>query len=166
MTRIYRVRYNVCEVIKMDKKYDALLLENQLCFPLYAVSNMIIRKYKPLLDELDLTYTQYIVMMVLWEKEEVNEKVLCDSLCLKSNTITPLLNKLKDKGNIKKEKALDDERNLVISLTESGINICIPPEFILKGKFIFYEKIIVSFCGYIAFVHSQLLFRQSDKNSP
>ena len=125
----------------MDKKYDALLLENQLCFPLYAVSNMIIRKYKPLLDELDLTYTQYIVMMVLWEKEEVNEKVLCDSLCLKSNTITPLLNKLKDKGYIKKEKALDDERNLVISLTESGKDLkekavkvpkCIAKEFNLS----------------------------------
>ena len=125
----------------MNKKYDALLLEKQLCFPLYAVSNMIIRKYKPLLDELDLTYTQYIVMMVLWEKEEVNEKVLCDSLCLKSNTITPLLNKLKDKGYIKKEKALDDERNLVISLTESGKDLkekavkvpeCIAKEFNLS----------------------------------
>ena len=128
----------------MGKRYEALLLKNQLCFPLYAVSNMIIRKYKPLLDELDLTYTQYIVMMVLWEKEEVNEKTLCDTLFLKSNTITPLLNKLKDKGYIKKEKALDDERNLVISLTYSGralkekaINV---PECISKELNISFEE--------------------------
>ena len=127
----------------MDKNYDALLLKNQLCFPLYAVSNMITRKYKPLLDELDLTYTQYIVMMVLWEKEVVNEKILCDSLCLKSNTLAPLLKKLEAKGYIKKEKSVDDERNLVISLTnvgkelkEKAINVpsCIAKEFHLTKE--------------------------------
>ena len=65
----------------MDK-YDSLLLKNQLCFPTYAVSNKILRKYKPLLDKLDLTYTQYIVMMVMWEKKTVNEKDLCQELRL------------------------------------------------------------------------------------
>ena len=81
----------------MDDRYSVLRLKNQLCFPLYAVSNLIIRKYKPLLNELDLTYTQYIVMMVLWEEKQVNEKFLCESLCLKSNTLTPLLKKLEEK---------------------------------------------------------------------
>lgn len=115
----------------MNDKYEAIRLRNQLCFPLYAVSNMITRKYKPLLDKLDLTYTQYIVMMVLWEEKRVNEKFLCDSLLLKSNTICPLLKKLEDKGYIKKEKDPDDERNLVITLTETGDSLkdealCVP----------------------------------------
>jgi DNA-binding MarR family transcriptional regulator len=104
----------------MEDKYAALRLKNQLCFPLYAVSNLITRKYKPLLDKLDLTYTQYIVMMVLWEEKQVNEKFLCKALCLKSNTVTPLLKKLEDKEYIKKSKDKGDERNLVITLTEEG----------------------------------------------
>ena len=104
----------------MNDKYDALLLRNQLCFPIYAASNLLIRKYKPLLDALDLTYTQYIVMMVLWEQGQANEKLLCETLCLKSNTLTPLLKKLCDKGYIEKTKDTGDERNLVITLTEEG----------------------------------------------
>ena len=104
----------------MDEKYDVLRLENQLCFPLYAVSNMIIRKYKPFLDELDLTYTQYIVMMVLWEKKQVNEKLLCGMLYLRSNTMAPLLQKLETKGYIAKSKDKTDERNLIITLTDAG----------------------------------------------
>ena len=104
----------------MPDKYAALRLKNQLCFPLYAVSNLITRKYKPLLDRLDLTYTQYIVMMVLWEEKEVNEKFLCETLYLKTNTLTPLLKKLEEKGYIKKEKDKTDERNLVITLTGKG----------------------------------------------
>ena len=115
----------------MDDKYAALRLKNQLCFPLYAVSNMMTRKYKPLLDGLDLTYTQYIVMMVLWEQKRVNEKFLCEALCLKSNTITPLLKKLEAKGFIEKAKDRNDERNIVITLTESGEKLqdralCVP----------------------------------------
>ena len=115
----------------MNDRYAALRLKNQLCFPLYAVSNMITRKYKPLLDRLDLTYTQYIVMMVLWEENNVNEKYLCDSLCLKSNTLTPLLKKLEEKGYVRKEKDKGDERNLVIILTEAGESLkekalCVP----------------------------------------
>ena len=115
----------------MNDKYAAIRLKNQLCFPLYAVSNMITRKYKPLLDKIDLTYTQYIVMMVLWEEKQVNEKFLCEALCLKSNTLTPLLQKLEDKGFIRKEKDKSDERNLVITLTDSGEELkekalCVP----------------------------------------
>ncbi|MBQ3265099.1 MAG: MarR family transcriptional regulator [Ruminococcus sp.] len=115
----------------MDKKYEALRLKNQLCFPLYAVSNMITRRYKPLLDKLSLTYTQYIVMMVLWEAAPVNEKFLCEALCLKTNTVTPLLKKLEEKGYIVKTKDKEDERNLVIDLTERGAALrddalCVP----------------------------------------
>ena len=104
----------------MNEKYEALRLRNQLCFPIYAVSNLITRKYKPLLDKLDLTYTQYIVMMVLWEEGSANEKLLCQTLCLKSNTVTPLLKKLRDKGYIEIAKDTKDGRNLVITLTPAG----------------------------------------------
>ncbi len=115
----------------MTDKYASLRLKNQLCFPLYAVSNIITRKYKPLLGKLDLTYTQYIVMMVLWEEKQVNEKHLCEALCLKSNTVTPLLKKLEDKGYIRKAKDKSDERNLAITLTKAGEKLqdkalCVP----------------------------------------
>lgn len=103
----------------MDK-YDSLLLKNQLCFPTYAVSNKILRRYQPLLEKLDLTYTQYIVMMVMWEKGKVNEKELCKALFLKSNTLAPLLKKLKEKGFIEIHKDKVDKRNIVISLTDKG----------------------------------------------
>ncbi len=103
----------------MDK-YDSLLLKNQLCFPTYAVSNKITRKYKPLLEKIDLTYTQYIAMMVVWEKKSVNEKELCEALFLKTNTLAPLLKRLKEKGYIEINKNKEDKRNLVISLTEKG----------------------------------------------
>ena len=115
----------------MNDRYASLRLKNQLCFPLYAVSNIITRKYKPLLDKLDLTYTQYIVMMVMWEEKQVNEKYLCEALCLKSNTMAPLLKKLEAKGYIEKTKDSRDERSLVISLTEAGEGLkdsalCVP----------------------------------------
>lgn len=115
----------------MEDRYAPLRLKNQLCFPLYAVSNIITRKYKPLLDRLDLTYTQYIAMMVLWEEKQVNEKFLCDALCLKSNTMTPLLKKLQAKGYIDRVKDRNDERSLVITLTEEGESLkekalCVP----------------------------------------
>ena len=100
--------------------YDLLLLKNQLCFPTYAAANKIIRRYQPLLKELDLTYTQYVVMMVMWEKEVVNEKDLVNSLYLQANTLAPLLKKLKQKGYITINKDNKDKRNIVISLTEQG----------------------------------------------
>ena len=119
------------EDTEQDDTYACLKLENQLCFPLYACSKEVIRKYKPLLDKLDLTYTQYIVMMVMWEKKQVNEKYLCDALCLRSNTIAPLLKKLQAKGYVEKKKDSSDERNLVITLTEAGNELkdhalCVP----------------------------------------
>lgn len=107
----------------MDNKYDCLLLKNQLCFPTYAVANKIIRRYQPLLKDLDLTYTQYIVMMVMWEKEVVNEKDLVNALYLQANTLNPLLKKLEAKGYIEIKKDEEDKRNLKISLTSDGRNL-------------------------------------------
>lgn len=103
----------------MDK-YDALKLENQLCFPLYAVSKEIVKRYKPFLDRLDLTYTQYITMMVLWEHRQMNVKELGEYLYLDSGTLTPVLKKLEQKGWIERTRARDDERVLIVTLTQEG----------------------------------------------
>ena len=103
-----------------DHKYDALKIENQLCFPLYACSREIIKRYKPFLDEIDLTYTQYIAMMVMWEQREVNVKELGKRLYLDSGTLTPLLKKLESKGLVSRKRSREDERNLIVSLTEEG----------------------------------------------
>lgn len=103
----------------MDK-YDALKIENQLCFPLYAASREVIKKYKPFLDAIDLTYTQYITMMILWEKTTVTAKELGEKLYLDSGTLTPLLKKLEVKGLISRKRSEEDERNLLVSLTKAG----------------------------------------------
>ena len=100
--------------------YEQLKLDKQLCFPLYAAAKEVVRKYKPILDKLDLTYTQYITMMVLWEKEELNVKELGSILYLDSGTLTPLLKKLEAKGYISRNRCKEDERNLIISITEKG----------------------------------------------
>ena len=102
---------------------DCLKLENQLCFPLYACSKEIIKRYKPLLSKLDLTYTQYITMMVLWDKKEINVKELGDKLYLDSGTLTPLSEKLEQKGYISRNRSNVDERNLIIKITDNGMNL-------------------------------------------
>ena len=104
----------------MADKYDSLKLENQLCFPLYACSKEIVRRYKTYLDKLNLTYTQYIVMMVMWEEKELNVKELGDKLFLDSGTLTPVLKKLEAKGYVTRERSKIDERTLIVTLTESG----------------------------------------------
>lgn len=103
-----------------SKNYDGLKLENQLCFPLYACSKEVVRRYKPFLDELDLTYTQYITMMVLWEKKSMNVKELGSFLYLDSGTLTPVLKKLESKGYIVRSRSKEDERNLEIQITDEG----------------------------------------------
>ncbi len=103
-----------------ENEYSMLKLENQLCFPLYACSKEIIRAYKPFLDEIDLTYTQYITMLVLWEKKEMNVKTLGENLYLDSGTLTPVLKKLESKGLIKRTRSKSDERNLLVSITKEG----------------------------------------------
>ena len=113
------------------ENYDSLKLDNQLCFPLYACSKEIVRLYKPFLDEIDLTYTQYIVMMVMWEAGEINVKSLGERLYLDSGTLTPLLKKLETKGYITRHRSAEDERNVIIRLTADGEAlkkkaVCIP----------------------------------------
>ena len=101
--------------------YEQLKLSNQLCFPLYACAKEIVRQYKPHLDRLDLTYTQYITMMVLWERGTVNVKELGECLYLDSGTLTPLLKKLEAKGYLTRRRSEADERSVVIQLTDAGM---------------------------------------------
>ncbi|MBQ8527463.1 MAG: MarR family transcriptional regulator [Lachnospiraceae bacterium] len=103
-----------------DSKYDALKLNNQLCFPLYACSREIVKRYKPFLDEINLTYTQYITMMVMWEKKRLNVKELGECLYLDSGTLTPLLKKLEEKGLVARKRSEVDERNLIVEITLAG----------------------------------------------
>ncbi len=104
-------------------KYDKLKIENQLCFPLYVCSKEIVKKYKPFLDELDLTYTQYITMMILWDEKQLTVKQLGKKLFLDSGTMTPLLKKLESKGYVKRNRDINDERNVIITITEKGIKL-------------------------------------------
>ncbi len=105
----------------MNNLYEALLLDRQLCFPLYACAREMIKLYTPFLDELDLTYTQYIAMMVLWERKSVSVKELGEALYLDSGTLTPLLKKMEAKGLLTRRRSLEDERSLIVSLTEKGM---------------------------------------------
>ena len=102
------------------ENYDSLKLENQLCFPLYAASREIIKHYRPFLEELDLTYTQYIAMMVLWEENKISVKDLGRKLFLDSGTLTPVLKSLEAKGYIRRYRSPEDERVLIAELTEAG----------------------------------------------
>lgn len=118
---------------------DTLKLSNQLCFPLYASGKEITRKYKPFLDKLGITYTQYIVLMVLWEKDHVSVKEIGERLYLDSGTLTPLLNKLLSKGYISKKSLPSDNRELIISLTKKGLELkkeayAIPPQISKEVK--------------------------------
>ena len=104
----------------MNDNYESLLLDRQLCFPLYACAREMIKLYKPFLDELDLTYTQYIAMMVLWERHSVSVKEMGEALYLDSGTLTPLLKKMEAKGLLTRRRSLEDERSLIVTLTERG----------------------------------------------
>ncbi len=99
---------------------DALKLKNQLCFPLYACSKEVVKKYKTLLDEIGLSYTQYIAMMVFWEKKRMNVKSLGEELYLDSGTLTPLLKKMEIQGLVKRERYVEDERNVIVTITDKG----------------------------------------------
>ena len=103
------------------EKYDVLKLSNQLCFPLYACANEVLKLYKPVLDELDLTYTQYIVMLALWERSGISEKELGGILHLDSGTLAPVLKRMCAKGLVQKTRSAKDERNVVLSVTEQGV---------------------------------------------
>jgi len=102
------------------KKFDKLKLDNQICFPLYALSRKVIQLYKPLLDKYNLTYTQYIIMLVLWEEEKISIKALGEKLYLDSGTISPVVKKLVKQGLIEKFRFKEDERIVMIKLTDAG----------------------------------------------
>ncbi len=104
----------------MGTEENALRLENQLCFPLYAASREIIKRYRPHLEALDLTYTQYITMMVLWAEGEISVKGLGNRLYLDSGTLTPLLKALEQKGYVNRFRSKEDERVLLVRLTDRG----------------------------------------------
>ena len=106
--------------MKKDNDFDGLKLCNQVCFPLYACSKELVRQYGPYLNELDLTYTQYIVMMVMWEKEKASSRDLAECLHLDYGTLTPVLKRLELAGYISRERSEEDERLLTLSLTKEG----------------------------------------------
>lgn len=108
--------------IKIDTD-EVLKLDNQLCFAIYACSREIIKLYRPHLERLDLTYTQYITMMVLWENQSISAKELGNKLYLDSGTLTPLLKKLEGMGLVERKRAIEDERSLMITLTQKGLDL-------------------------------------------
>lgn len=114
-------------------KYDDLKLDNQLCFSLYAASREVIKRYKPCLDKFNLTYTQYIAMLVLWEDEKTTVKEMGKRLHLDSGTLTPLLKKIESMGLIKRYRDSNDDRVVIVELTEEGRKLkdqitCVPKE--------------------------------------
>jgi len=104
----------------MERNTDPLLLSNQLCFPLYAAAREIVKRYHPLLSPLDLTYTQYIAMMVFWEEKECSARDLGNRLFLDSGTLTPVLKSLEAKGLIRRKRSEKDERVLMVTITPEG----------------------------------------------
>jgi DNA-binding MarR family transcriptional regulator len=106
-----------------DEALSQLQLENQICFPLYSAANAVVRAYRPLLKELDLTYLQYIVLMVLWEEKSLNVRALGERLRLDSGTLTPLLKRLESKGLVKRMRGQEDERVRIIEITDKGAGL-------------------------------------------
>lgn len=107
-------------MIKKDEFTECLKLDNQLCFPLYAAGREVISRYTPVLKDLNITYTQYLVFMVLWEQEQITVRDLCKKLYLDSGTLTPLLKKLEKEGYLIRNRNDQDERVVLISLTKAG----------------------------------------------
>ena len=103
-----------------DCRYSALRLENQLCFPLYAASREVVKRYRPYLEPLGITYTQYIAMMVFWEQRKCSVKELGEKLYLDSGTLTPVLKSLEAKGFVRRYRSTEDERVLIVEVTEEG----------------------------------------------
>ena len=102
------------------KGYEQLMLQNQLCFPLYACARQIVNRYPPYLKPLGLTYTQYIVMMVLWEKDGITVGEIGKKLFLDNGTLTPLLKKLETQGFLKRRRSKEDGRVITVKLTKEG----------------------------------------------
>ena len=119
----------------MSSSPKELWLENQLCFPLYAVSRLVTKQYTPLLEELDITYPQYLVLLVLWKEDKQLVSDISKQLLLESNTLTPLLKRMEQKGLIQRVRQKSDERKVLISLTKEGHKlqekaVCIPQKLV------------------------------------
>ncbi|MBY0424156.1 MAG: MarR family transcriptional regulator [Cytophagales bacterium] len=116
---------------------EQLRLDNQICFPFYAISRLITRAYQPFLDELGITYPQYLVLMVLWEKDLMTVNDIAERLILNTNTVTPLLKRMESLGLISRTKSSQDERKVIIGLTEKGHELktkaAYIPESLIKG---------------------------------
>lgn len=104
-----------------ETRYDALKLDCQLCFPLYAAAREVVKLYHPFLSELGLTYTQYIALMVFWEERRISVRELGKRLFLDSGTLTPLLKSLEARGYVTRERCREDERVLIVSATDAGM---------------------------------------------
>ena len=102
---------------------EFLKLDNQICFPVYAVSRLITREYQPFLNELGVTYPQYLVLLILWEQDHLTVNTIKEKLILNTNTVTPLLKRMESLQLIKRQRSEDDERKVIISLTEQGKNL-------------------------------------------
>lgn len=121
----------------VQKKDELLRLENQLCFPLYVTSRMLTKAYQPLLDNLGITYPQYLVLLVLWEKDSQTVNVIAEMLYLNTNTITPLLKRMEKMELVRRTRSQIDERKVLITLTSKGKDMkkdahCIPEEIFKK----------------------------------
>ena len=99
---------------------EAMKLDNQLCFPLYAATRSVTSLYTPYLKPLGLTYTQYLVLLVLWEEDGVTVSEICRRLMLDSGTLSPLLKKMESEGLVERRRAAEDDRVVVVTLTEKG----------------------------------------------
>ena len=108
------------EKLTSAEELPQLMLENQLCFPLYAAARSVVNRYTPYLKPLGLTYTQYIVFLVLWEAGEITVGELCRKLYLDNGTLTPMLKKLEEAGTVIRTRSKDDERVVTVRLTEKG----------------------------------------------
>lgn len=106
--------------MQMDNCFDPLKLENQLCFPLYVAAKEVVKKYRPLLEPLGLTYTQYIAMMVMWEHKSLTVGRLCELMCLDTGTITPMLKKMEAAGLVQRKRSKNDERSVIVTITPKG----------------------------------------------
>lgn len=104
-------------------KYEQLKLSNQVCFPVYAASRLIIREYQPYLDKIGITYPQYLVLLVLWETDNITVNVISEKLILNTNTITPLLKRMESLGILSRKRSQSDERKVIVRLTEKGKEI-------------------------------------------
>ena len=144
-----------------NSKYDALKLENQLCFPLYAAAREVVKRYRPYLDELDLTYTQYITMMVMWEQKEITVKALGEKLFLDSGTMTPVLKSLEAKGYVVRKRSTTDERSVSVFLVVFATmiyNFSLFLKFrltllICRSKSPFWISLAMTYCSKVGTVH-------------